>query len=263
MPGAEASGGAVVKRSCESERPSSFSGVHVADSCLLIEYLGKRLNATHGFTFGRRAELVLDPDNQYLHGKAGELRTGPGGWTIHNVGSTLHFRLLHQTGQMIELPPTTMATIPAGHGRVRIVAGPLTYEFDYFLDQTESGTPPHPERTGTLFYGRDLTPAQLDYAVTLAEARLRGIAAVPPTHAQIAARWGVAERAVARAFEDIRERLRREGVRSISRQEQLVEYLVVNRIVTLQQLEAARLDQPDGPRRRADIEAEFKLANLE
>lgn len=223
---------------------------------LIIEFLGRRHIAVDGFTFGRRAELVLDADNPYLHGIAGRFRLTGAGWSVDNAGSTLHFRLLHQSGQMIELPPGASGGVPSGHGRIRLTAGPTTYELDYFLEDSEIDPVAPAARTGTLFYGRNLSPAQLDYAVTLAESRLRGLVPVLPTHAEIARRWGVSERAVAKTFEAIRSRLRQEGVRGISHQEQLVEYLVINRIVTLEHLEDARLDRPDGPRRRAVVLAE-------
>ena len=220
---------------------------------LTVEFLGRTTRAVPPLSFGRVAELVLDRDNLYLHGEAGEFRVEASVWVLHNVGSTLHFRLLHQTGQRADLPPSTNTRVPPGHGRVRITAGPTTYEFDYFLQAAGESPNAARERTGTLFYGRDLTPAQADYALTLAEPRLLGTSDRLPTKAEIAALWGVEAGTIDRTFQDIRDRLRSEGVRDIDSPEGLVEYLVVNDIVTVKMLESARLHGPDGPRRQASM----------
>lgn len=218
-----------------------------------VDFLGLTTRAVGSFTFGRAAELVLDADNLYLHGEAGEFRPEAWGWVLCNVGSTLHFRLLHQTGQRADLPPSTSTAVPAGHGRVRITAGPTTYEFDYFLQPVGDSAAVARPRTGTLFYGRDLTPAQADYALTLAEPRLRGSSDRLPTKAEIANLWGVGAGTVDRTFQDLRDRLRNEGVRGIDSPAGLVEYLVVNDIITVRMLDAARLHSVDGPRRRASM----------
>ncbi len=220
---------------------------------LTVEFLGMITRAVGPLSFGRAAEVVLDPDNLYLHGEAGEFRPETSSWALHNVGTTLHFRLLHQTGQRADLPPSTNTRVPPGHGRVRITAGPTTYEFDYFLRAAGERPEVSRRQTGTLFYGRDLTPAQADYALTLAEPRLLGFAGRLPTKAEIANLWGVEPGTVDRTFQDIRDRLRGEGVRGIDTPEGLVEYLVVNDIITVEMLREARLHSPDGPVRRATM----------
>jgi len=215
--------------------------------------MGLSTLAVGSLGFGRLAEVVVDVDNPYLHGEAGRFRHQPSGWAIHNTGSTLPLRLLHQTGIVTDLPPGSGVALPVGHGRIQVTAGPTTYEVDYFLDGADPLPGVTKRRTGTLFYGRNLTPAQIDYAVTLAEPRLLGSRSPMPSHAQIADVWGVSQGAVRRTFETIRERLRAEGVRMIDSQERLLDYLIVNRVVTVELLEAARIHQPDGPVRRADI----------
>lgn len=221
---------------------------------LTVMFVGTAHAVTDGFGFGRDAALVLDEANRYLHGEAGRFNRGPGGWSLHNTGTRLHLKVVHGTGQIVELPPGAATMLAPGRGTIRIKAGPSAYELAYDLE----GGPPAPEPgqggSDTLPYGRALTPAQLDYVLALAEPRLRGWTLKLPTSAEIARRWGVSERTVSHAFEEVRVRLREAGVRRITAPEQLVEYLVVNRIVTLELLEAAGFDDPDGPRRRADIE---------
>jgi len=161
--------------------------------------------------------------------------------------------LLHETGLHVERPPKASARIPIGHGRIRVAAGGTLYEFGYVHASVGTTTDLGADRSNTLFYGRDLTPAQVDYAVTLARFRLRGLHRPPPTQAAIAELWCVSTRAVNKTFEDIRTRLRNDGVQRISTQEDLLEYLVLNRIVTIENLEAAQLDRPAGPIRRSEI----------
>ncbi len=220
---------------------------------LTIEFCGMRCLATDEFTFGRSADLVLDADNAYLHGEAGRLQRRGEDWFVRNTGSRLHLELLHQTGLYVELPPSADARMPAGNGHVRVTAGGTTYEFGYHRRSEDPETVTEFDGGNTLFYGRDLTPAQIDYAVTFARFRLQGLRKPPPTQPEIARLWQVTPRAVNKTFEDIRRRLRDEGVRRIGTQEDLLEHLVLNRIVTIEHLEAARLDRPDGPVRRSDI----------
>ncbi len=219
---------------------------------LRIEFCELSCIATDELTFGRRSELVLDAHNPYLHAEAGRLRLRDDDWFVYNTGSRLHLQVLHQTGFFVELPPSASARIPAGHGRIRVSAGGSNYEFDYF-HADDGQTVFAGKETGTLFYGRDLTPAQIDYAVTMARYRLRGLRTPPPTQAEIAELWSVSLRAVNKTFEDIRQRLRSEGVHRVTAPEDLLEYLVLNRILTVEHLDDALLDSPEGPRRRSDI----------
>ncbi|MGF1598157.1 MAG: hypothetical protein ACFCVK_14705 [Acidimicrobiales bacterium] len=224
-----------------------------SDDDLSVEFLGMRTRAVGELGFGRQADIVLDPHNRYLHGEAGRFRRESSGWVLHNTGTRLPLRLLHQTGMRFELPPGTHAAVPAGHARVQLQAGPTLYELEVVLDTPELPPDVMRHRTGTLFYGRDLSPAQVDYAVTLAAPRLRGEPGPLPTQAEIARRWGVSQGTVRRTFENIRDRLRDEGVRRIDTPEALVDYLVVNGIVTRAMLDDARLDRPGGPVRRAEL----------
>ena len=228
--------------------------VHAADpGRLTVVFLGLSTMAVNSLGFGRNADVVIDADNQYLHGEAGRFRAEAHGWALHTTGSTLPLRLLHQTGLMVDLPPATSTRVPGGHGRVQVTAGPTTYELDYFFDTDGPSSDITRRRTGTLFYGRDLTAAQVDYAVTLAEPRLLGLRQPLRTHAEIGAIWNVSPGTVRRSFEEIRDRLRAEGVKLIDSQERLIDYLIINRVVTLEMLSAAKLHAQDGPVRRRDV----------
>jgi len=232
-----------------------MSNQHANTPSLTVVFLGRSTPAHRELTFGRFGDVVLDPHNLYLHGEAGRFRYENNGWHLFNTGSILHLRLFHGTGQKVELPPTTSTSVPAGVGVVEITAGPLNYELTYKYQQTIPEPSFAASDTGTRFYGNQLTPAQIDYAVTLAAPRLRGKGEPLPTHAQIARLWGVEPGTVGRTFEEIRARLRRQNVRAIETPEKLVEYLVVNRVVTVSMLNQARLNCPDGPTRRAVIES--------
>lgn len=209
------------------------------------------LDPRRALTFGREADLVLDQENRFLHREAGRFRHKDGRWQLQNTGSILHVQLVHRSGQVVELPPGDRASLPSGVGTVRLTAGSTTYEIGYELDPSGTTTvdPPALPPSDTVPYGRALTPRQIDVAVTLARHRLVGLRLPPPGHAEIARLWGMTARNVGKTIEEIRRRLR-EGefeVEGIETQETLIEHLVTNRLVTLDDLDAARLDDPDGP----------------
>ena len=226
---------------------------HLRADELVVEFLGLRTRAVGVLGFGRKDDIVLDPSNMFLHGTAGRFRRDDSRWLLENVGSTLRLRYLHQTGLRMELPPGTGVVLPIGHGRVQLKAGPAVYELEVFAERVGGDEAVTARRTGTLFYGRDLTPAQVDYALTLAAPRLEGSGAPLPSFVEIAELWGVSHGTVRRTFEDIRDRLRSEGVRGLEHPDDLVDYLIVNGILTYGMLVEARIGKPGGPVRRSDL----------
>lgn len=226
-------------------------------SILVVEYRGALERVTIGLSFGRSADIVLDPANLHLHRETGRFRRRGAEWLLHNTGSRLHLQLHHSDGLHTELPPGTSIRVPAGRGAVRVEVGGDHYELSYRLDPTGQTTRVSGSATDTVPFGGDLTPAQIDYAVTLARHRLVGLRLPPPGQSEIASLWGVSPRTVAKTFEDIRVRLRAEGVERIETPDDLIEHLVSNRVITTEHLVAAGLDDPSGPHRRRDILRRF------
>lgn len=220
---------------------------------LEVGYRGVTIEVSTGLSFGRTAELVLDAENRFLHGEAGRFRHRESEWLLHNTGAKLHLQLHNAGGHHIELPPESWVRVPVGRGEVRVVAGGTPYRLTYRLDPTGATTRIDARSTDTEPFGPPLTPAQIDYAVTLGRHRLVGLRLPPPGQAEIARLWGVTPRTVGKTFEDIRARLRRAKVEGIETTEDLLEHLVTNRLITVEHLIAAGLDDADGPYRQRDL----------
>ena len=221
---------------------------------LEVTYRGRVYAVTTALAFGRSAQLVLDADNRYLHGEAGRFRAKGPEWFLHNTGSRLHLNLGGADGQLAELTPGNATIVPAGLGWVRVAAGGVTYELAFRLEASGATTRLAARSTGTVPFGSPLTPAQIDYAVTLARHRLVGLRLPPPGQTEIARLWGVTARTVGKTFEDIRARLRSDGVDGIETPSDLIEHLVTNRMVTIEHLVAAGLEDPDGPFRHGQTD---------
>lgn len=220
---------------------------------LVVEYLDRTYRPETELMFGRSAEVELDADNPYLHRLAGRFVRRSDGWWIENLGEVLPLRLNTSAGMMIELTSGTEARLPGRLATLRVTAGPTTYELAYFHPLAGLGmeVPSAPDGLSTLLYGAQITGRQRDFLVTLGEQRLKGRVAPLPTQREVAKLWGVSKATVDKTLENLRSRLRASGVRFIDSPEMLVEHAVINRLITLDDLAWAALDDPAGPRNAA------------
>jgi DNA-binding CsgD family transcriptional regulator len=231
---------------------------------LVVQFIEQTFRPENILSFGRNAELSLDPDNGYLHRQAGRFRLIGDIWWLENRGSRLRLKMVSSDGSVIDLHAGASSPILGQNGIVSLVAGPTRYEVGYWLESE----PPDPSSitlqgvtlgADTVTYGTRLTPRELDFVVILAQGRLTGRGGALPSHQDIAETWGVSKKTVDNTLQRLRSKLRTKDVRFLDSSEMLVEYLVSQGLVSMSDLEWAAIDQPDGPRpaaTRPDLEEE-------
>ncbi len=218
---------------------------------LTVRFLGEVYRPLRELVFGREAELALD-DNSYLHRQAGRFRLRDGTWWLENVGGRLRLTMVGAEGSVIDLQPGSSSPLLGSSGEVALTAGPTRYEIEYQLERTQlrwQDTTPFPA-TGadTITFGPLLTPREIDFVVVLAQGRLTGRLGPLPTHGEIAEIWGVSHKTVDNTLQRLRAKLRGQNASFVQSSETMVEYLVAQGLVTLADLEWARLEGPEGPR---------------
>ena len=224
---------------------------------LVIQFIEQTFRPDRQLSFGRNAELNLDPDNGYLHRHAGRFRLVDDIWWLENRGSRLRLKMMSSDGSVIDLHAGASSPILGRSGTVSLVAGPTRYEVGYWLENESA--PLAVETTGSIVVGADtatygtaLTPRELDFVVVLARNRLTGRGGPLPSQADIADIWGVSKKTVDNTLQRLRAKLRNQDVRFLDTTEMLVEYLVAQGYVTISDLEWASLEEPEGPRSAAD-----------
>lgn len=219
---------------------------------LVVQFIEQTVRPDTELSFGRNAELSLDPDNTYLHRHAGRFRLVGDIWWLENAGSRLRLKMVSSDGSVIDLHAGASSPILGRSGIVSLVAGPTRYEIGYWLEEQQAVRAETLQGMAvgaeTVTYGTKLTPRELDFVVVLAQGRLTGRGGPLPSHTEIAETWGVSKKTVDNTLQRLRAKLRTKSVRFLESSEMLVEYLVSQGLVTMQDLEWAALDSPDGPR---------------
>jgi len=219
---------------------------------LVVSFIEKTFTVTNELSFGRTADLTLDPDNAYLHRRAGRFRFVSDAWWVENLGSRLRLKVVSSDGSVTDLRAGASSPILGRGGIVSLIAGPTRYELGYYLEDEPLAPVDDPtnEVIGleTVTYGAKLTPRELDFVVVLAQGRLTGRGGPLPSHTDIAAVWGVSNKTVDNTLQRLRSKLREQDVRFLDSSENLVEYLVSQGFVTIADLEWAAVTEPHGPR---------------
>lgn len=223
---------------------------------LVVQFIEQTFRPDSVLSFGRNADLTLDSDNGYLHRRAGRFRLIGDIWWLENRGSRLRLKMVSSDGSVIDLHAGASSPVLGRSGIVSLVAGPTRYEVGYWLEEEPVPLSSETARgiqvgADTVTYGTRLTPRELDFVVVLAKGRLTGRGGPLPSHADIAETWGVSKKTVDNTLQRLRSKLRTKDVRFLDSSEMLVEYLVSQGLVTMRDLEWARLDQPDGPQTAA------------
>lgn len=82
-------------------------------------------------TFGRAAQLVVDPDNRFMHRRVGSLVHRHGRWWLVNRGDRLNLSVWGaSSAHRSVLPPGADCALPAGTSLIGFVAGPTRYELE-------------------------------------------------------------------------------------------------------------------------------------
>jgi DNA-binding CsgD family transcriptional regulator len=218
---------------------------------LTVWFLGEVYRPVRELVFGRDADLALD-DNSYLHRRAGRFRCRDSTWWLENVGTRLRLTMVGADGSLIDLQPGGVSPLLGAAGEISLTAGPTRYAIEYQLEHSQL----HWDDTGpletmgsdTITFGPLLTPRELDFVVVMAQGRLTGRLGSLPTHGEIADIWGVSHKTVDNTLQRLRSKIRAQNVGYVQSSETMVEYLVTQGLVTLVDLEWARLDSPAGPR---------------
>ncbi|WP_216851583.1 hypothetical protein [Herbiconiux sp. VKM Ac-2851] len=223
-----------------------------------VEFCGEwfALDPAKPFEIGRDADLDID-DNQYLHRRFLQIANVDGMWWLSNVGSRLSATVSDASRTMQAwLAPGARMPIVFGLTTVVFTAGPTSYEFTVhtstptFFDST-----PVPDGTGATTVGAvTFTASQKLLILALAEPMLKrdgtGTSEIPSS--QLAAeRLGWALSRFNRKLDNVCDKLSRTGVEGLrggvgalatNRRARLVEYAVLSRLVTKNDLPL--LDQP-------------------
>jgi DNA-binding CsgD family transcriptional regulator len=218
---------------------------------LTVQFLGEIYRPESELIFGRDAELALD-DNSYLHRQAGRFRRRAATWWLENVGSRLRLTMVGADGSLIDLQPGGSSPLLCTSGEISLTAGPTRYQIEYVLDHSQirwdDTGPFQTVASDTMTFGPLLTPREVDFVVVLAQGRLTGRLGPLPTLNEIAEIWGVSPKTVDNTLQRLRSKIRGQHVHSVQSSENMVEYLVTQGLVTLADLEWARLDNANGPR---------------
>jgi hypothetical protein len=223
-----------------------------------VEFCGEwfALDPAKPFEIGRDADLDID-DNQYLHRRFLQIANVDGMWWLSNVGSRLSATVSDASRTMQAwLAPGARMPIVFGLTTVVFTAGPTSYEFTVhtsaptFFDST-----PVPDGSGATTVGAvTFTASQKLLILALAEPMLKrdgtGTSEIPSS--QLAAeRLGWALSRFNRKLDNVCDKLSRTGVEGLrggvgalatNRRARLVEYAVLSRLVTKNDLPL--LDQP-------------------
>lgn len=198
------------------------------------------------FVIGREGDLAVD-DNPFLHRRFLVLQRQNQMWTLSNVGAQLTATIADAGGNVEAfLAPGAWLPLVFSRTEVSFTAGPTSYVVSVVnTDPPFVESPVRPSTAGDTTLGQaDLTPDQRRLIVALAEPRLRGdgkASVVLPSNAEAAARLGWAITRFNRKLDNVCQKLARLGVRGLhggpdklasNRRTRLVEYAVVTRLVT-------------------------------
>ena len=226
---------------------------------LFLEFLGEeiQLEPERTLTFGRAADLVVDPENQYLHRVLGCFASQGDVWFLQNLGRYITLRISDRTGpSRSELGPGDQLPIGFEEFTIGFEAGPATYEIGGALAE------PTPLELGeslpsdTVEFGLvNLNEEQRLLVAALAEPLLRGTpnwASRLPGNKEVARRLGWTITKYNRKLDYLCRRLAEQGVDGLQggsgtlasgRRQILVQHLVDRGLVTPADLEL--LPPPD------------------
>lgn len=204
-------------------------------------------------TFGRSAQLVLDPDNRFMHRRVGSLVYRHGRWWLVNRGDRLNLSVWGtNSAHRSVLPPGADFALPVGTSLIGFVAGPTRYELEASVgvnDDLSSGPAAAIDGDPTDQWGSvDLNDEQRQLLVALCERDLRepSLAGteLPPNRA-LAHRLGWTITKYNRKLDHLCAKFARSGVRGVQgsiaglasdRRQRLVAHCIEHGIITTDDL---------------------------
>lgn len=223
---------------------------------LAVEFIDERFEVSDDdvLTFGRRAELVIDGDNQYMHRIVGSFVMHRDTWWLRNDGTAIDLVVATNEGRKSQVPPGTAEPLQGQSGVVQFAAGVARYELTYVLSEIEglpSADPVDVNATATQPFGIiRLNVEQRLLLAALAEVRLSDplapMTAMPP-NLSVAHRLGWSPRKLDRKLDYLCRRLAERGVpglrgekgqEAVDRRERLVDHVVNVGLIDHRDLEA-------------------------
>jgi hypothetical protein len=186
---------------------------------LFLEYLGEgiSLEPEQALTFGRAADLVIDPDNQYLHRVLGCFVARGDVWFLQNLGRHIPLRVVDRGGpSRAEIGPGDQLPIGFEEFVVAFDAGPAAYELGGALAEPTPLELGESNPSDTVEFGLvSLNEEQRLLVVALAEPLLRGTpnwASRLPGNKEVARRLGWTITKYNRKLDYLCRRLAEQGV---------------------------------------------------
>lgn len=220
---------------------------------LFLEFLGEEVSVEpgHTLTFGRAGDLVIDPDNQFLHRVLGCFVSRGDVWFLQNLGRYLTLRVEDRSGTArAELGPGDQLPIAFEEFAVHFDAGPFSYEIAGALAEMTPVELGGSVATDTVEFGLvNLNLEQRQLVAALAEPLLLGRpdwAALIPGNKEVARRLGWTIPKFNRKLDYLCKRLAEQGVTGLqggsgklasARRQRLVQHVVSRGMVTVEDLE--------------------------
>ena len=102
-------------------------------------------------TFGRQADLVVDPTNRHLHRILGSFHCEDSFWTLTNHGRSISLVVTDQiSGSFIRVTPGTAVPLPFAESSVQFSAGRANYRLSIQTSEPPASTLLRRARTGSV-----------------------------------------------------------------------------------------------------------------
>lgn len=212
-------------------------------------------------TFGRRAELIIDRDNQFMHRIVGSFLLHRDSWWLRNEGTTIELLVATDEGRRSLVPRGSAEPLLDRRGVVQFTAGVSRYELEYQL--SDAVLPPsratvEDGATATQPFGVvRLNSEQRLLLAALGERQLRDPLAPSgpmPANLAVAHRLGWSPRKLDRKLDYLCRRLSEHGVpglrgekgqEAVDRREKLVSHVIKAGLIDARDL--APLDDLPAP----------------
>ena len=221
---------------------------------LVVDFAGEQVVVDETLTFGRAADLCIDP-NDYMHRVVGEFFRDGSLWWLRNRGSRIPLTLISSDGKRVQLPPGGIQALTDGGGVVRFQAGPTTYELSYSGGRAGLGASWAPANDGfdTLHFDFTLTPREVDFLAVFCGPQFgKTTNRTTPTYSEVAKIWGISVKTLDNTLQNLRRKIREAGVPGVDSADALVTFSIAQGLITQADLNWAAIGEPEGPRPASD-----------
>lgn len=213
---------------------------------LWVEFVGEVYEVTAGLTFGRRADLVLDDANQFMHRIVGAFVREGDLWWIENRASKARISVFGSDGTRVELAPGARVAVAMPTGTLSFLSGPTPYQLTFSSDSqniVSSIAPTSGEFT--IEFGTPLSRREREFLATFAQRRISGEGEQLLSFAEVAAIWDVSPKTVENTMSRVRAQARDNGIRAGETLDQFVTHLLAHGQLGLNDLLAIEVARPD------------------